>query len=108
MGPRGFGGCNKAMKGFELAEVREALLGAYNKGAFDMFLKDEFDFVRENEVGAGPFKNVVSDVIELFAQDGRLPFLIAASTKAKPLNAGLAATYEKYGAALVGEVWKSA
>ena len=95
------------MKGFELAEVREAILGAYDKRTFDRLLSDQFDLRREDIAGDGPLRNIVDDVLRHFVREGREAHLIAELAADRPAKPEIQAVYTKYAAALVSDAWRS-
>ncbi|WP_437313487.1 trypsin-like peptidase domain-containing protein [Sorangium sp. So ce385] len=94
------------MRGVEIAEVRSAILRAFKQPDFDIFLSDRFDFDRAAEVGDGPFKVVVQNVIEQFENEGRAAHLIAEIAAVRPLKADVQAVYRKYAQRLISESWK--
>ena len=93
------------MKGVELAEVRDVIVGVFDLPKFDMFLRDRFDFDRKAEVADGPFREVVHDVLEHFEQQGADPYLIAEVAAARPMRKDVQALYDKYARGLIGEAY---
>jgi hypothetical protein len=91
------------MKGVEFAEVRDAILRAFNREAFDMLLYERLDFNRPDHVADGPFKVVVTNVLKEFENEGRDPDLIAEVAAARPLKPDVQEVYRKYARALIGE-----
>lgn len=91
------------MNGIEFAEVRSAILSAFSPDEFDMLLFERLEFDRPVEVADGPFKVVVSSVLQKAQQQGWDPLLVAEVAAARPLKANIQAIYVKYAQALVDE-----
>ena len=91
------------MKGIEFAEVRDAIQSAFDADQFDMFLYERLEFNRPNQVADGPFKLVVTKVLQQAQQEGWDPILIAEVAAVKPLKADVQNVYAKYAQALVDE-----
>ena len=95
------------MKGIALGEVRDTLVGAFDRDSFDMLLSDRFDFNREQEIGGDNlgFKKIVFEVLQRFSQEGKDAFLMAEAAAQRPHKADVQRVYAKYARALVGEAW---
>ena len=91
------------MQGVEFAEVRDAILRAFNREAFDMLLYERLNYNRPDFVADGPFKRVVTDVLKDFESQGRDADLIAEVAAARPLKADVQEVYRKYAQGLIGE-----
>jgi V8-like Glu-specific endopeptidase len=93
--------------GFELAEVREAILGAYQKRSFDRLLLDRFGIRRGVIAGDGPLRDIVDDVLAYFADEGREAHLLAEIAADRPGKPEIVALYHKYAATLLSDRWRS-
>jgi hypothetical protein len=93
------------MKGVVLAEVREAIIGAFTGPTFDMFLSDKLGFDRPAHVGDGPFAQVVHEVLKHFVGEGRDAYLIAEVAAFRPLKADIQRVYRQYARGLIGDAW---
>ena len=91
------------MRGIDQEQVCGVIVRAFDPGEFDMFLKFRFDFRREAEVADGPFRKVVSAVLDRFISEGWEFELIAAVAEKKPMKAEVQEVYRKYAQALVGK-----
>ena len=91
------------MNGIEFAEVRDAILSAFNQDEFDMFLYERLNFDRPVEVADGPFKVVVTNTLKRAEQEGWDPLLIAEVAAARPLKQDVQKVYGKDAQALVDD-----
>lgn len=91
------------MKGVDFAEVRDAILSAFNSSEFDMFLYERLDFDRQNEIGDGSFKLVVTNTIKRAQQEGWDPMLIAEVAAVRPMKEDVQEVYIKYARQIVDE-----
>jgi hypothetical protein len=91
------------MKGIEFAEVRDAITRAFNADEFDMFLYERLEFDRPKRVAEGPFRSVVTRVLQLAQEEGWDPILIAEVAAARPLKRDVQEVYTKYAQTLVDE-----
>ncbi len=87
-------------------QLREIFISAYNKSQFDILLSDKLDFDREVEVGDGPFRVIVDNVVKALVNDGRLPLLVAHVAKDREHRVDLQKLSRTYAQALfdAGEV----
>ena len=58
------------MTGIELEEVHAVLVECFDQNSFAFFLKTRMDEVLANIAGAGPFNNVVFEVLSVAEQEG--------------------------------------
>lgn len=91
------------MKGIEFAEVRDAIMGAFDGDDFDMLLYERLNYERSQNVADGPLKVVVTEVLKDFQRQGLDSLLIAEVAAKRPLKAKIQDIYKKYAAALVDE-----
>jgi hypothetical protein len=92
-----------AMKGIEFGEIRDAIVAAFNPAEFDMFLYERLDFERAVEVADGPFRVVVTKVLQIAQQEGWDPILVAEVAVVRPMKRDIQEVYKKYAQALVDE-----
>lgn len=95
------------MTGIELAEIRTAIVQAYNAATFDRLLSDRFDFKRANHVGDAGFHRIVEQVLELFVHEGLDAYLIAELAADRPGKREIQALYHRYAHGLVSEAWRA-
>src|SRR5689334_3155464 len=93
------------MRGVELEEVRDAITSSFDPDEFDMFLEIKLDFDRRAEIADAGFKKVAYDVVRMFVQAGRDPYLVAAIAAARPLRRDLQALYRRYAEGLLDGAW---
>lgn len=72
------------MTGPEIAELREAILEAFDKSEFDRFLFDHFDYDRARAVGDGGLRDIVDLVLRDFVRQGRSAALIDKVAEVRP------------------------
>lgn len=92
--------------GVARAEVRAAIVGAYNRATFDRLLLDRFDFRRAVHVADGPFTDIVDGVFDRFVEEGREAYLIAEIAADRPAKPEIQAIYRKYAQALLSDAWR--
>lgn len=95
------------MRGLERAEVREAILDAYDQRQLDRLLADRFDLRRDTIVADGPLRDVVEDVLDHFAREGRDAYLIAELAADRPRKPEIQTIYRRYAQALLDDAWRS-
>jgi len=89
------------MRGIDLERVRDVLVSTFNPDEFDMLLRFKFDIDRQDEVGDGPFKRVVFQVLTKAEQEGWDPLLIAEAAAARPMRKDVQSLYVEYAQGLV-------
>jgi Trypsin-like peptidase domain/Effector-associated domain 1 len=91
------------MEGIEFAEVRDAIVAAFNGDEFDMFLYERLNFDRPTQVADGPFKLIVTNVLRTAQKEGWDSILIAEVAAVRPLKRDVQEIYKKYAQALVDQ-----
>ena len=92
------------MTGIQLEEVHAALVASFDSQSFAFFLKTRMEKVLANIAGAGPFNNVVFEVLTVAEQEGWDALLIARAAEVRPFRGDLQALAQMYGRTLVGQV----
>jgi hypothetical protein len=95
------------MRGFELAEIRAAIVCAYNRATFDRMLSDRLEFERAEHVADGPFNDVVEGVLRVFTHQGREAELIAEIAADRPAKREIQHVYRKYAHGLLSAAWSA-
>lgn len=96
------------MKGFELAEVRTAIVDAFDLTTFDRLLSDRLDFRRKKHVANGALEDVVEAVVERFDDEGRVPQLVAAVAAVRPAKPNIQQIYRRYAEVVLDEATRGA
>lgn len=90
----------------DVAEVRTAIVNAYNRTTFDRMLSDRLDFRRANHVADGAFTDVVDGVVRHFVEEGREAYLIAEVAADRPAKREIQVVYRKYASGLLNDAWR--
>jgi hypothetical protein len=69
--------------------LRDAFVNAFSEDEFDLFLRDEFRFVRQNFIPNKGHVYVVQEVLDYFDRRGDLSALVAAAIGNRPRNLAL-------------------
>lgn len=91
------------LKGEQFAEVRDAIMGAFDGSQLDMMLHDRLDYVRAQHVEDGPFKVVVTNVLTDLGQKGLERQLLAAVAEERPDKEEIQTIYRKYTAKVINK-----
>ena len=85
------------MKGIQLKEIHQALLGAYNPKSLKMMLKFRLDRDLDDLVGEDSMTNMVFELLTLAEEEGWENDLVREAQRHNPGNVELTKIYEKYG-----------
>jgi len=97
-----------ALQGSEFAQVRDAVVSAFNRSDFDMFVRDRLSFDAEVEVEGGGLKKVVDGVLARLVNEGREWQLVHEVALARPLRTDIQEIYRRYARAVLDQSKRAA
>ena len=88
------------MPGVTLAEVRDAIVDSYTNADLQEVLRTEMDVRLDDEIGPGPFRHRVFELIEWAERQGLDVELVRVTARGRPKKPPMQQIYKKYGMAI--------